>query len=409
MLVHLHTAVQFMVFIVSFMSFVFYGYQKWQGQSRVDWEILYVVGIEVVLYSLLMGLPEEYTNINGAIPILRYMSWLTNCPVLLSNVICLLAGKRDFRMIAFPWLLNLWTTIFGLLGAIYWGPLKHVCYGLAFVAAGSLYVELIRISGTKNVKSLPMFPERKRLLQFLMITWLIFPVLFSLGPEYGAVITFRQSALFHAIGDLLSKNLMGFFSWSLGNTMIDRLERSESTEEEDEYRVNIHDIKGEEMGPVRPAKVVKRGKGRGAYRRARTGPATLPSIVDRIVSIERMLSGDCGDASYPSETKQNSAVVGENAAVMRKEESEKEDIDSRIRQYLNRYHFANPHSVGPDHSFGTTPSPSEKRRPSVGEVFPSISRHMGFTHYAPMRSQPSSPEGSTTAEEKTERRDMDVE
>lgn len=394
MLVQLHTAVQFLVFIVSFMSFVFYAYQKWQGQSRVDWEIIYVVAIEVMLYSMLMGMPEDYINLYGTVPILRYMSWLTTCPVLLSSVLNLLTGKRDFQMIAFIWILDTWITIFGILSAVYWGPLKHICYGLAFVTMAAMYAELLKISETERVKSLPKYGERKRLLQFLMVTWLIFPVLFSIGPEYGAVITFQQSAMFHAIGDLLSKNLMGFFSWNLGNSMLNELERNKPEEKDDDYGMNIHAMKNE-MGPV--AKVVKRGNGRGAYRRIRNGPVTFPSIIDRIVNIERMLTGDFGETN-------KSAPPGEKAEIMQEEATDEMKMESKIHEHLGRYHLANSHSVGPDHSFGSTPSPSH--RPFIGDVFPLMGRHMNYT---PMRSQPSSPAQSTSTEEKVERRDMDVE
>ena len=219
MLVELHTAMQVIVMCLSITSFMFYSYNMWEGKTRVDWQVIYVVGVECFLYALLLSVPADYQYLHGTTPLFRYSSWLTTCPVLLSNLIVLFIDNVSFKIVAAPIILELWTTIFGMLSASYTGSMKAVFFVCGATTCMLMYMIIVRISNMEEAKVGPLYEEKKRLMYFLLVTWVIFPILFSLGPEMTGTIDGKTSAMYHAIGDLLSKNLMGFLFWSLGKAV----------------------------------------------------------------------------------------------------------------------------------------------------------------------------------------------
>lgn len=231
----LHSLIQSMILIISLFSLLFYVYQKVNKISHVDWEVIYIVAVEVFIYGCMLTLSENYLTVDGGrVALFRYAAWLTTCPVLLSNIIQLMTGANDFRTMATPLIADLWMNVFGFVGAFFTGTMKVACFVLGCLMGAVLYFTLHNIGNSQQAKGLPFYRERKRLLNFLMITWCLFPLLYLVGPEFLSVITFRQSAIGHAVGDLLAKNLMGYFTWSLGCSV-----RSDEFEEAADVENNL--------------------------------------------------------------------------------------------------------------------------------------------------------------------------
>jgi len=68
----------------------------------------------------------------------------------------------------------------------------------------------------------------------LMVSWILFPILYIVGPECFGLISNQFSIIGHVIGDIISKNLWGLMAWKL--------------------RLKIKD--GQPMGQVNPLKIV---------------------------------------------------------------------------------------------------------------------------------------------------------
>jgi bacteriorhodopsin len=381
MLVSLHTAIQFWVFVVSLISFVFYAYQKWQGLSRVDWQVVYVVGVEALIYAILMTMPTEYVPLNGVVPVWRYVSWMATCPVLLSGVVRLVRGDNNFTVLAFPLLSDIWMNLFGILAAFFSGAMKAIMFGCGCAAAMFMYYCLSRIAGSEQARKLPLYSERVRIMYFLMVSWVLFPVLFILGPEFTGVITFRASSILHGLGDLISKNMMGYLSWRLGVKMnkllgkgveadwdVNDLENPVSTTDKDKASVELM------PSQLKQAKVIKRGA--GSKEKSNETPR-MADVVKRMMLLERIMhKGDGEKFSFSASPQmQGSYDVSENpqlkSPIQKSKSIEQDYIESKMHEYLKKYESSpeGSESIGPDHTLSRGSTSSSPQYLPVTEVF----------------------------------------
>jgi len=190
------------------------------------WEVAYIAVVETIKYIVELGWEEEspatiYLTNGNIVPWIRYVEWLSTCPVILialSRVGTLDAAysKSTMKLLTS----DQGTIIMGIMASSTSGVtnlgffLLGCFYGFStFYTAAGVYLEAYR-----NV------PEDcrgiiKSMGYSFYSGWIMFPILFLIGPEGAGHITHNGSTIGHAIADLLSKNLWGVFEWKLDNSL----------------------------------------------------------------------------------------------------------------------------------------------------------------------------------------------
>jgi hypothetical protein len=67
----------------------------------------------------------------------------------------------------------------------------------------------------KNKKMYDNENALRKLLYIFFSSWIVFPILFIVGPEGFNLITIKTSMCFHSIGDIFSKNFCGLYMWRI--------------------------------------------------------------------------------------------------------------------------------------------------------------------------------------------------
>lgn len=186
------------------------------------WEVAYIACVETIKYVIELGWEEHspatiYLTNGSIVPWIRYCEWLSTCPVILialSRVGTLDAAysKSTMKLLTS----DQGTIIMGIMASSVSGITNLAFFGLGcaygfstFYTAASVYLEAYR-----NV------PEDCRgLIKTMAYSfysgWIMFPILFLIGPEGAGHITGDGSTIGHSVADLLSKNLWGVFEWRL--------------------------------------------------------------------------------------------------------------------------------------------------------------------------------------------------
>lgn len=246
---------------------LFYGWRI----NKVTWEPLWILAMECLSYGSAAAVPDAPFRTlvlasGRELPWMRFMGWLLSCPVLLMGLISLgtLAGKgSSVRMVPIlvanmvmillgitsagidePGPQRIVFALAGVFGACPIPPPRHTplcpaphrrrltldcsslptvgAGGVVFMTAGQVFYNMhtfilsIHFTNEDDMAAV----ERARRLSILLgacffTGWLLFPIGFSLGPNFGQSISARGEMVFFFFGDLLSKNmyvgLMVFF------------------------------------------------------------------------------------------------------------------------------------------------------------------------------------------------------
>jgi len=199
---------------------VFY-YVKWRD-NQCGWEIMYVMSVECVSYTMALTLPYDvlYPEMMGGHRFcwFRYVMWAMTCPILIQQIIRVLTeNEPDLNIVSKLMVSNIMMDLMGATAAIYSDIyVKVTALTLAFLLFFGLMYSLafIWMGNRKNFAEGTSRSRRDALIAMLS-TWTIFPVLFVLGPAVANVLSFTQSSALHGIGDLLAKNMVGFTSWKI--------------------------------------------------------------------------------------------------------------------------------------------------------------------------------------------------
>ena len=238
-----YQAVQLFLFLFSLFSLIFFAKLK-NENSYVPWQVLYVSFVETLVYAIFCFAGRDLTIVNENIALFRYVSWLITCPAILTNLLNII-GSYDTDVVIQMNMLLIWTVCSGILSAFYPGVMKWVCFLIGFCTCSFLYTTLIYIWQKKSV-NLTNRQERKEILALFLVSWIIFPVLFVLGPEGTNAISLGTSMLCHAIGDMLAKNLCGGLMWRLQSKLVNNTEEDETTSNDLTKQIMTMDkLKGE--------------------------------------------------------------------------------------------------------------------------------------------------------------------
>lgn len=212
-----HTASQFFVVVISgFMSLYFaveyYG-------NRVGWEVVYVSSVEAICYFLSAVIPDPPLFGPTDSPMLRYVSWLLCCPVLIKVMFRIVSASvataeqvdGEFKaMIA-----DMLMIICGVIGAFYDDTITK----MLFFTSGCVFLfHVIQQVGKRyrdNIDLIVDLQSRQYLMAIMLCSWAMFPILYLLSPEMSGAISRETSIILHSFGDLFSKNFYSFMACRL--------------------------------------------------------------------------------------------------------------------------------------------------------------------------------------------------
>lgn len=213
-------AFQWVCFMLSLFLLLFYSWQYKLGTC--GWEVIYVNINECIKYVIeiwyIHWTPASLIFAAGnAAEWLRYAEWLLTCPIILIALsrVGTAEGsysKRTMRLLTS----DQGTIVMGVTAAFATGFTKLAFFiaGLAYGANTFYTAGLVYLEAWRNVPD-----DCKDIVKYMAIcwfsSWLMFPILFVLGPEGLYHITYSGSVIGHSIADVLSKNIWAIFEWWL--------------------------------------------------------------------------------------------------------------------------------------------------------------------------------------------------
>jgi len=237
--VAVHSTFQVFAVLATAMTLVFYILQIRAGK-RGGWEPVYVSSIEFFVYLASFLFPDEYSfvPVNGVtVPLLRYVSWLTTCPIILKVLVTIISDENkppNYDLILQMMIGITWVELFGLMGFFYTGMLKDVLIVFAFVGMFILYYAIFQ-TWTNNKAQLSHLKQRSELVALLLCSWLIFPTFYCIGPNMLNYVGNQVSVVGHVFGDLLAKNLWGLLAWRFSKKL--KLEAEQNSVKTTQYNL----------------------------------------------------------------------------------------------------------------------------------------------------------------------------
>nr|AHH02132.1 protein 71 [synthetic construct] len=215
------TVFQWLCLVASVGLFGWYTYQLFNGSC--GWEVVYVSIVETCKYLLeIFAEPRPPATIyasHGSTYIwLRYAEWLMTCPVLLIHLSNITGLKEEYSHYTMRLLTSGQGPIsMGITSAAATGGVKifffclGLCYGgFTFYSAAQVYMEAYHMVPRGQCRGIV-----RMMAWCYFASWPLFPILFLFGPEGFNIISLSGSHIGHAVADLLSKNLWGWFGWYL--------------------------------------------------------------------------------------------------------------------------------------------------------------------------------------------------
>ena len=215
--VPVHSTFQLFAVIATGGTLIFYTLQIRSGK-RGGWEPVYVSMVEFLAYFISFLLPDEYSFLplgERSVPVFRYVSWLTTCPIILKVLVTIMTetGKTPDHNLILQLMLGItWIELFGFMGNLYDGFFKDVCIALACCGMLVLYYAIFQ-TWTNNKDTLDRLKQRYELVVLLLVSWLLFPAFYILGPNMMKIVNNQISVIGHVVGDLLAKNIWGMLAW----------------------------------------------------------------------------------------------------------------------------------------------------------------------------------------------------
>lgn len=257
-MVPIHATFQLFATLVTAATLAFYVSQMRAGHHG-DWEPIYVSFVEFVAYLGALVFPPGYAFVvfgSVTIPLFRYVSWLTTCPIILKVLVSVISPQNmvDYDLVVRLMLTITWVELLGFMGAMYTGTAKVCCIiGSVIVCVYMYYCICAKWNKSCQV-NMKFRKERFELLALLMVSWTLFPILYIIGPECFGLISNPVSIIGHVIGDIISKNLWGLLAWKLRLRLlalkdhqevasnVDELSNPESFSKESETKLSFRSV-----------------------------------------------------------------------------------------------------------------------------------------------------------------------
>ncbi len=171
-----------------------------------------VPGIAVVAYALMsLGLGTVETSTGAVAFIPRYVDWLLTTPL---HIIYLgLFAGASWSIIGRATALQAGTIVVGMAGAVVAAPLKWVLYLIGlFMFAGVVYYAFVDYDEAANKQSGATAALYSKLRAFLVVLWLVYPLIWVTGPNAIGLMDVETTALVVTYIDIVSKVGLGFIA-----------------------------------------------------------------------------------------------------------------------------------------------------------------------------------------------------
>lgn len=214
--VELHVFAQIFTAFVSAANalYYFYIYRCTKRGHLMKWEVAWVASVEAVNYivQIATGSPRIELANRGMFPWMRYVGWQLTCPVLLAFIVVNMLESPSTRLVVQLLMLLQGIILSGMSASLVAGMSLKIFF--VIISSLGLCIMYYKLYANRKNKHTPMAHNKEyHLLMYFMASWLVFPILFILGPEMTDVIPFEYTLVGHCIGDLISKNAFGLLAW----------------------------------------------------------------------------------------------------------------------------------------------------------------------------------------------------
>lgn len=183
-----------------------YGLRFVPGTERRDYAILIAVpGIAFVAYGLMaLGMGGVRSAVGGIVFLPRYVDWLLTTPLHILFLGLIAGASRGLMTRAAG--LQAATIVLGMIGAFVGSPLKWVFYVAGSLAFGMVVYYAYRgFDDAARARSGTRFSLFRKLRAFLVVLWLVYPVIWLVGPNAIQLMDVETTALVVSYIDIVAK------------------------------------------------------------------------------------------------------------------------------------------------------------------------------------------------------------
>ena len=214
--VELHVFAQIFTAFVSAANalYYFYIYRCTKRGHLMKWEVAWVASVETVNYVIQVatGSPRVELAHGGMFPWMRYVGWQLTCPVLLAFIVVNMLESPSTRLVIQMLMLLQFIILSGMTASLVADMSMKILF--VVIAALSLCILYYQLYTNRKYKDVPTTHNKEyHLLLYFMGSWLVFPILFIVGPEMTNLVAFELTLVGHCVGDLIAKNAFGLLAW----------------------------------------------------------------------------------------------------------------------------------------------------------------------------------------------------
>ncbi len=183
-----------------------YGFLLVPASKRREYAILVAVpAIAVVAYALMaLDVGAVASAVGGTVFVPRYVDWLLTTPlhILYLGLFAGTSASLVYRAAG----LQAATIVLGVAAALVGAPLKWVLYLAGVVVFGAVvYHAYYPFDAAARERDEATFAIYRKLRAFLVVLWLVYPVIWIVGPNALQVMDVETTALVVSYIDIVSK------------------------------------------------------------------------------------------------------------------------------------------------------------------------------------------------------------
>ena len=206
---------QIVTLMLSVVEALYFGYMLTINKFKDPvWEPLWVTLVEACVYAILLATGSHRFEMKDGsmVNIISPMAWCLACPIAMSFMMRMSWPEAPQRT-TLALIMNLEAVL--LIGIISgmskdWG-MKVTLFVFAALLYALLCTTLIRGMFYGGVK--PRTTEAKFILLFFLSTWMIFPIVWLLGPSMLGLWSYEVTLLLFAAGDIFAKNIFTYIGY----------------------------------------------------------------------------------------------------------------------------------------------------------------------------------------------------
>lgn len=292
--------------MISIAEVLFFGHTLCSSNNpNPIWEPLWVTMVECICYAIqIASNSHRFEMADGAkINVISPMAWMLACPVAMSFMMRISWPEVSPR-VNIALIMNLEAVILcGLVSAMTnnWS-VKLPLFGLAVVLYIILCSFLFRGMFFTKINR-PR--EAKNIFLFFMVTWLLFPTVWILGPNMTGAWSYERTLLFFAFGDLFSKNIFTYIGYKYTMSIDENTDSVDSSMVKPQLSslqlttiIPEKDVQQEApLDPFLIASIVKNLE-EGAIRRSGSGIRGVPETRQRLSQMNSHMSSNYGNDTY---------------------------------------------------------------------------------------------------------------